>query len=339
METHDPFSSGLIRSSLSRFPTRQLQLIQDAWNTNPNIGKCKPHAHQLIISRPGSPIQVPLSALSLPGRLDPLLRLIATASAFPAFQHQNGRILLQFEDQSPEQGNVLRLDAPANASSPFHGVVPDPYCLASRCFMLFRQQLYKQPLPHWRDRNSLITWRGATTGTKVLTVSRLSDNPRYRICKRLSRLGFRADAKINRVVQARDEEACNSIRQHLVSNGLYSNALSPYSMSLSRWILDVDGNVNSWGLLWKLFSGSCVIRVSSTRGQWFHHRLIPFQHYIPVREDLSDLEQVADYCFSNEAHCQYVALNAVRMARRIMDEILLDIFSAFSCYAQKVSVL
>ena len=52
-----------------------------------------------------------------------------------------------------------------------------------------------------------------------------------------------------------------------------------------------DGNVNSWGLLWKLLSGSCVIRIRSTRGQWFHHRLRHLQHLVEVDNNLSDLEQ------------------------------------------------
>ena len=39
--------------------------------------------------------------------------------------------------------------------------------------------------------------------------------------------------------------------------------MEPSDMALHQWIVDLDGNVNSWGLLWKLLSGSCVVRVES----------------------------------------------------------------------------
>ena len=81
------------------------------------------------------------------------------------------------------------------------------------------------------------------------------------------------DARFTDVVQSFDKKAENDIRLWLKEQDLYSTRVSPRTFGEQRWLIDIDGNVNSWGLLWKLFSGSCVLRIASNRRQWFHHRL------------------------------------------------------------------
>ena len=44
------------------------------------------------------------------------------------------------------------------------------------------------------------------------------------------------------------------------------------------------------GLLWKLLSGAASCGCKAQK-QWYHHRLQPWVHLVPVRADLSDLEK------------------------------------------------
>jgi glutathionyl-hydroquinone reductase len=57
-----------------------------------------------------------------------------------------------------------------------------------------------------------------------------------------------------------------------------------------RGIVDVDGNVNAWGLHWRLASGIVVFKVESEFTNLYMQHMVPWQHYIPILRDLSDLE-------------------------------------------------
>ena len=57
--------------------------------------------------------------------------------------------------------------------------------------------------------------------------------------------------------------------------------------------VDVDGWSCAWtGYFIKLLAGSPVLKITSDRGfrQWYYDRLEPWRHFVPVAQDLTDLE-------------------------------------------------
>ena len=107
------------------------------------------------------------------------------------------------------------------------------------------------------------------------------------------------DARFNQVVQClNDRETIGSSRT-TTSTRVNGRDRGPWHASLHAWLIDIDGNVNSWGLLWKLLSGCCVLRVSSDRQQWFHKRMVPWTHMVPIAPDLSDLRERIHWCLNN----------------------------------------
>ena len=136
------------------------------------------------------------------------------------------------------------------------------------------------------------------------------------------------DAKFTDVVQCRDTKAETQIRLWLKNQNLISDRVTPRTFAEHRWLIDIDGNVNSWGLLWKLFGGSCVLRVSSPRRQWFHHRLVPYQHFVPVASDLHDLEKQVAWCHANIEASEAIAIAGRALALEITAEQGLDLVKA-----------
>ena len=104
-------------------------------------------------------------------------------------------------------------------------------------------------------------------------------------------------------------------------------------MAQCRWLLDLDGNVNSWGLLWKLLSGCCVIRVRSERGQWFHHRLKAGQHFVEVRNDLGDLQEQLEWCQAHPDDCASIAHAGQTLAAQVLDDLGADLLTAIRALA------
>ena len=302
--------------------------LRQAWQHAPDLKACAASPDRLLWMRAGDPIRVPADALAMAGRLDPLLRLAAMAACLPPWASAGRALAVQVHDEEPAHPSALRLDAPAAAARPADGVIPDPYCLGSRGYLLFRQAMAATPPPPWRQRRPLAIWRGATTGSKAITPHRLPQNPRYRLCAHTRRWPDRLDARFTSVVQCRDGAAQQAVTAELQRQGLLAAMLEPLQMAHCRWIVDLDGNVNSWGLLWKLLSGSCVLRVTSPRGQWFHHRLQAGRHLVPIRADFSDLEQQLDWCFSNPDACEAIAAAGQRLAFQVLEDLGADLLTA-----------
>ena len=119
------------------------------------------------------------------------------------------------------------------------------------------------------------------------------------------------------VVQCRDEAAQDPGGAKAAGRKTLRRHRAPWHAGLHAWQIDIDGNVNSWGLLWKLLSGSCVLQVQSRRMQWFHHLLQPWEHLVPVQADLSDLDTKLDWCFSHRRDCAAIAAAGQALAVQI----------------------
>lgn len=59
-----------------------------------------------------------------------------------------------------------------------------------------------------------------------------------------------------------------------------------------RGIMDVDGTTNAGGLYWRLASGTAIFKVESNWTCSFIEKMKPWEHFIPVKEDMSDLGNV-----------------------------------------------
>ena len=123
-----------------------------------------------------------------------------------------------------------------------------------------RQHMRRAPLPPWNERLPLAFWRGSTTSSKNIDLNSLELNRRYQLARMSREWPNRLDARINRVVQCRDAIALKQVEHRLQREGLLSATVNPWHAALHAWQIDIDGNVNSWGLLWKLLSGSCILR-------------------------------------------------------------------------------
>ena len=181
-------------------------------------------------------------------------------------RHSKGSLALQLHDEDPLIP-CLRLDSSnESANDPSRPLIPDPYCLMTGGYRSLREQIQRDPLPQWHERLPLAFWRGSTTGDKEINVDNLELNRRYQLARLSRTWPDRLDARINRAVQCSSKEAREQVVHRLQQEELLSATVSPWHAALHAWQIDIDGNVNSWGLLWKLLSGSCILRVQKAKG-------------------------------------------------------------------------
>ena len=213
-------------------------------------------------------------------------------------------------------------------------LIPDLYY-----FMAGGYEAFDPVVEPWKDRLPSLVWRGTSTGLPWLlqTLSVLDDLPRYRMCKLAAQLGARADVGLTGLVQISNPEEEALIRDRVAREGLLKPFVPMTEMARHRFILDIDGNSNSWNFMQKLRLGCCVLRVESDWRQWFSDRLIAWEHYVPVATDLSDLVERAEWCFANDAECAAIAERGRQFAMemRFADEMSRAARIAFSDPAEQ----
>jgi glycosyltransferase involved in cell wall biosynthesis len=84
----------------------------------------------------------------------------------------------------------------------------------------------------------------------------------------------------------------------------------------SRYLIDIDGWANSWGLLQKLLTGAAVLKVASQTGarQWYYDRLEPWVNYVPVRADFVDLDDAISFVLENDERAREIGEAGRRLA-------------------------
>jgi hypothetical protein len=191
-------------------------------------------------------------------------------------------------------------------------LLPDPDFLRERAYANVRQAYATSPVA-WEDRAPTVFWRGADFGHKV---TNWHEVPRVRLCQIAKSHGALFDvgiAGIRHGVFAEEIKTSGLMREHVSHD--YLNRYQAH--------IDIDGRTNAWqGLFQKLLSGSPVLKVASPAGyrQWYYDRLVPWEHYIPVSTDMSDLPDKAAWVLSHGSEARRIGESGRALAEAITYE-------------------
>jgi hypothetical protein len=81
-----------------------------------------------------------------------------------------------------------------------------------------------------------------------------------------------------------------------------------------RFLIDIDGAASAWSFFEKLLLGGCILKVGSPFEQWFYSELTEWQHFVPVRQDLSDLFEKIEWCHGNQDEARAIGERAQQFA-------------------------
>lgn len=198
-------------------------------------------------------------------------------------------------------------------------LVPDRGFVTKRGYERERQA--GSAAPPFEDRDPAIVWRGAPTGigewfTDPMDASSTALRQRVRLCLLLrDRLRSGPDAVDVRI--ARGRAVTEEIEERYRAADILGDFVPAMTWCRRRFAIDIDGYSNAFSNFFiRLLYGCCVIRVASPLGfrQWYHDRLEPGRHYVPVAADLSDIDAVIDWCRGHPADCGAIARAGQRAA-------------------------
>ena len=86
--------------------------------------------------------------------------------------------------------------------------------------------------------------------------------------------------------------------------------LSPIEQSNYKYIIHIDGHVSAFRLSYELNMNSVILLVKNRWKMWYSDMLVEYIHYIPIKEDLSDILDQIKWCRDNDEKCKEIAKNA-----------------------------
>jgi hypothetical protein len=203
-----------------------------------------------------------------------------------------------------------------------HVLIPDPYFYRWRGWEEGRRAS-EAALP-WDKRSEDIVWRGARNGQgKPSTDLADEDNPavipRYRLVMKLrSQPG--CDARLNLVKGKKGHARIGPREAEEIERGFIGETVPEPSWMGRKFAIDIDGSTNTWSnLILRLHYGCCVLKVESQHNfaQWYYDRLKPFEHYVPVKPDMSDLLDQIEWARSHDSEARQIAANGQAFIRTL----------------------
>ena len=122
------------------------------------------------------------------------------------------------------------------------------------------------------------------------------------------------DAKLTNIVRPSSADEAEKIRAYVESEGLSSSRVPQIDFLNHRFQIDIDRSSELVEFFVKLLMGSCVLKVVSNWRQWYYDYLRPWQHYVPIRNDLADLEERIEWCLGNDESAREIAENGRKFA-------------------------
>ncbi|MFQ6548808.1 glycosyl transferase family 90 [Aestuariibius sp. 2305UL40-4] len=168
----------------------------------------------------------------------------------------------------------------------------------------------------WADRRGELVWRGGLNGDGVFLTEpgAILAHPNAIQRLRLWAMGQRLGLDIRFVLSGPPTYHKKMTDQGaMVGPGVHSNEWCAMKVAL-----DIDGFTNTWdNLPVRMLMGCCVLWVESAYGyrMWYHDRLRAWEHYVPVRADLGDLEARLEWVRANDREAAEIARRGQNFAR------------------------
>jgi len=103
-----------------------------------------------------------------------------------------------------------------------------------------------------------------------------------------------------------------------------------------KYILNLDGHVAAFRLGHEFSLKSVILLPKSKYYLWFSSLLEPFVHFVPVKEDLSDLIEKINWCIENDNECKKIAINGYNFYKKYLSKD--GIFDYMQNILSKISV-
>ncbi len=193
--------------------------------------------------------------------------------------------------------------------------LPDMHFLIHRGYADIDAHARAHPVA-WADRHDRIVWRGALNNMGHFNLDpAFKSHPGV-----MQRLRMAQQCRGTQIDFRFVEMPYNIYNTVLQKAGLIGEFIPATDWGSAKFAVDIDGFTNAWSnFIQRLKLGCCILKVDSQFGftQWYYDQIRPWEHYVPIKADLSDLHQQIDWVRSNDAQAAEIAANGQRFASQL----------------------
>lgn len=159
----------------------------------------------------------------------------------------------------------------------------------------------------WGRKKNEACFRGAMTGG-IFTPDNFLEFPRSKAVTLSLEFPQMVDARFTCVPD------CSKFKPQFAH--YFSAPLSTEEQIAFKYQLLIDGWSCAYSrAYWQLFSSCVILKQQTDNIQWYYRMLKPFVHFVPVREDMSDLREVIEWAMAHDAECSAISSNAQAFAK------------------------
>ena len=161
----------------------------------------------------------------------------------------------------------------------------------------------------WENKKPIAVFRGASTGCGTTSET----NMRIKLSNMKSES---LDVGLVQVTNKMKFDPLKGLSLIKKSDVGMAGFLSMTEQSKHKYMIHVDGNVAAYRLLKTMLLKSVILKVEGEYLLWVDYLLKPWKHYVPVKADLSDLEEMVKWCQDNDSKAKKIAEEGYKFAEK-----------------------
>jgi hypothetical protein len=152
----------------------------------------------------------------------------------------------------------------------------------------------------WNTKINKMFWRGKLTNSERQNLLNYANKYPQDFNVRLTQGISNSDLFINRYI--------TSLYEAFSMYFSIPPFMSKQDQIIYKMLINLDGYTSTYpGLLWRLLSNSVTIKQETDNEQWFYDAIKPWVHYIPVKQDLSDIIEKVEWVKTHDDEAKKIA--------------------------------
>jgi len=212
-------------------------------------------------------------------------------------------------------------------------LIPDHNSYAKSWKTLTEKIISENQKVSWEQKKEKAFWRGGSNDQQY-TLDNYQKKPRFIISK-LSRSYFD-------IIDAGITPSWGFQLEHILKK---EDVLKDFATTLEhleyKYLPIIDGHMCAYpGYQWRLLSNSICFKQESNQIQWFYGALHPYEHYIPIKNDISDLIDKINWAKKNDSICLKITKNATSFAKNnlMLENVYVYLYKVLEKYSKYQSL-
>ena len=194
-------------------------------------------------------------------------------------------------------------------------LILDPLMLMSKHRKVLSQIKETNKQTSWESKIDKLYWRGSSTGSASLQykLENISKLPRLVLTFMSKLYPDKIDAKFTYLREdAFAEDEKGRLEKIIDILGMSeSDKVKEIDHLKYKYLASIDGNTATGTRIpWIMLSNSVLVKQDSNKIEWFYPAMKPYVHYVPIKEDLTDIFAQIEWMRANDEQVKQISENA-----------------------------